>query len=109
MLPACPMAQILTLRGASALSRFRVEKIRTEALRYGMALGQIDTCFWHFVEVNEALLDSEMKVLNQILGESAQTAEPNSAGALFLVVPRFGTISPWSTNWGRLICPVRGT
>jgi phosphoribosylformylglycinamidine synthase len=92
------MAQILTLRGASALSRFRVEKIRIEAHKAGLSLQHVDSCFWHFVELKDALTDPELQVLGQILGEGSHSTEPGSSTAMFLVTPRLGTISPWSSK-----------
>ncbi|MGA7178081.1 MAG: phosphoribosylformylglycinamidine synthase [Thiobacillaceae bacterium] len=92
------MVQILTVRGGSALSEFRLEKIRDEVRRSGVPLGFIVCRFWHFLELGEALTDNESNVLYLVLGERTQTSEPDSPGKMFLVVPRFGTISPWSSK-----------
>ncbi|HBO94574.1 MAG TPA: phosphoribosylformylglycinamidine synthase, partial [Gammaproteobacteria bacterium] len=52
----------------------------------------------HFAEVSEPLTDSESRVLETLLqyGPAVATQEP--VGELILVVPRPGTISPWSSK-----------
>jgi len=52
--------------------------------------------FWHFVECACAPSDAERALLERLLryGEPAPEAE----GELFLVAPRLGTISPWSSK-----------
>ncbi len=92
------MATILTLRGGSALSEFRLAKMRDEAHKSGISLGQIATRFWHFIEVSETLSGAEMEVLNHVLGESGPSSGTDISGSLYLVTPRFGTISPWSSK-----------
>ncbi|HYP68995.1 MAG TPA: phosphoribosylformylglycinamidine synthase [Thiobacillaceae bacterium] len=92
------MAQILTVRGGSALSEFRLAKIRDEARKSGIALERIATCFWHFVELSEPLSGTEASVLNRVLGVGNQTVHEDRPGSMFLVTPRFGTISPWSSK-----------
>ena len=54
--------------------------------------------FAHFAEVSGTLGADEQNVLTRLLkyGPSVPVQEP--AGRLFLVVPRFGTISPWSSK-----------
>ena len=92
------MATILTLRGGSALSEFRLAKMRDEAHKSGISLGQIATRFWHFIEVSETLSGAETEVLNHVLGESGPGSGTDISGSLYLVTPRFGTISPWSSK-----------
>jgi phosphoribosylformylglycinamidine synthase len=92
------MATILTLRGGSALSEFRLAKIRDEARKAGISLGHIATRFWHFVEASETLSDAETGVLNRVLGAGGPSSGPDFSGSLYLVTPRFGTISPWSSK-----------
>ena len=54
--------------------------------------------FAHFAEVAGVLTGEEETVLARLLkyGPSVPVQEP--AGRLFLVLPRFGTISPWSSK-----------
>jgi phosphoribosylformylglycinamidine synthase len=92
------MATILTLRGGPALSEFRLAKIREEARKAGISLGNIAARFWHFVEVREALSNAEMEVLHRVLGADGLNAQPDAPLAAYLVTPRLGTISPWSSK-----------
>jgi phosphoribosylformylglycinamidine synthase len=90
------MADILTLRGAPALSSFRLQRLQ-QALAAGVPGVRIITAeYWHFVATRQPLTDSERRQLSALLEERP---EPNSErGQLFLVTPRIGTISPWSSK-----------
>src|SRR5690606_35270320 len=54
--------------------------------------------FAHFADVNGELTGDEQSVLDRLLkyGPSVPVQEPS--GRLFLTVPRFGTLSPWSSK-----------
>ena len=89
---------MLSLRGAPALSEFRAQKLSEKvSLVIGRSL-QIYAEFMHFVQLDEELTEQQKSTLNQILryGPAIPSQEPN--GQLFLVVPRPGTISPWSSK-----------
>ena len=92
-----PPQQVLTLPGAIALSAFRVEKLLASLPRPLAEAITIDTRFVHFAAIREPLDAREMQVLEKLLtyGTPAQGG-PN--GALLLVLPRFGTVSPWSSK-----------
>ncbi len=92
-----PPQQVLTLPGAVALSPFRIEKLLAalpEAVRLAVA---IDARFVHFVAVSRSLDAHETAVLEKLLtyGSAAKGAPQ---GTLLLVLPRFGTVSPWSSK-----------
>jgi phosphoribosylformylglycinamidine synthase len=89
---------MLSLRGAPALSEFRAQKLSEKvSLVIGRSL-QIYAEFMHFVQLDEELTEQQKSTLGQILryGPAIPSHEPN--GQLFLVVPRPGTISPWSSK-----------
>jgi len=88
-----PSQQVLTLPGAVALSPFRIEKLRA-ALAGAPA---IDTRYMHFVAVSEPLTSDESRVLERLLTYGSRGAQPPQ-GEMFLVIPRFGTVSPWSSK-----------
>ena len=92
-----PLQQVLTLPGAIALSPFRVEKLLA-ALPPEVARGlSIDTRFVHFVALSAPLEVREREVLDRLLTYgNAAAAQPS--GTLRLVLPRFGTVSPWSSK-----------
>ena len=92
-----PLRRVLTLPGATALSPFRVEKLLASLPRALAEAITVDTRFVHFVALAEPLDSAETQVLEKLLtyGTPAQ-GEPG--GALLLVLPRFGTVSPWSSK-----------
>ena len=94
------MLPILTLRGRRALSPFRIAKLRAalDAALPGHGVTGIDTRWWHFVETERALDADEARTLERILTYGPRDAAAESAGRLLLVLPRPGTISPWSTK-----------
>ncbi|ASK33359.1 phosphoribosylformylglycinamidine synthase [Alcanivorax sp. N3-2A] len=90
---------MLILPGSPALSAFRKEKL-LEALPQAEALS---ARFVHFVELSEALDERERQILDGLLeyGPSVDDASPHkesAEGELFVVVPRPGTVSPWSSK-----------
>ena len=91
------MSQLITLRGRSALSAFRRQKLlQTIATRIrGIRL---DAEYWHFVTARDALAETERQRLERVLTYGPRGTPSITGGALMLVVPRLGTISPWSSK-----------
>ncbi|MGE6529134.1 phosphoribosylformylglycinamidine synthase [Pseudomonas sp. NPDC077382] len=89
---------MLILRGAPALSAFRHGKLLAQLTDKVPAVSGLYAEFAHFAEVSGTLGADEQQVLARLLkyGPSVPVQEP--AGRLFLVIPRFGTISPWSSK-----------
>lgn len=89
---------MLILRGAPALSAFRHGKLLAQLTEKVPAVSGLYAEFAHFAEVSDTLGSDEQQVLARLLkyGPSVPVQEPS--GRLFLVVPRFGTISPWSSK-----------
>ncbi|MCP4879352.1 MAG: phosphoribosylformylglycinamidine synthase [Gammaproteobacteria bacterium] len=89
---------MLTLRGAPALSEFRQQKLLAELQAQLPAVSDVYGEFMHFANLSAELTDDEQQVLQSILhyGPSAQVKD--GSGAMLLVVPRMGTISPWSSK-----------
>ena len=52
--------------------------------------------YWHFAATRAALAEAERQQLAVLLEERAD--EAGGSGELFLVTPRMGTISPWSSK-----------
>ena len=95
------MPEVLALRGRSALSPFRVAKLLAAfaALCPRHAIAQLRARYWHFVEIARALSPSERTTLERLLtyGPLGRVDDASNAPS-FVVVPRFGTISPWSSK-----------
>ncbi|REL37451.1 phosphoribosylformylglycinamidine synthase [Thalassotalea euphylliae] len=89
---------IQTLRGAPALSDFRIQKLLTQCAEAGLPVNDIYAEFSHFAHLSVALTTDESEVLAKLLtyGPTIEEHEPN--GTLLLVTPRPGTISPWSSK-----------
>jgi phosphoribosylformylglycinamidine synthase len=89
---------MLELRGAPALSQFRLGKLEQ---RVSDELGrqvEIYAEYVHFADIEQALGSDEQVVLERLLryGPHLEAREPQ--GQLVLVVPRPGTVSPWSSK-----------
>jgi phosphoribosylformylglycinamidine synthase len=89
---------MLILRGAPALSAFRHGKLLEQLTGKVPAVTGLYAEFAHFAEVAGVLSADEQQVLARLLkyGPSVPVQEPS--GRLFLCIPRFGTISPWSSK-----------
>ncbi|OPX56225.1 phosphoribosylformylglycinamidine synthase [Oceanospirillum multiglobuliferum] len=89
---------MLKLRGAPALSAFRIRKLR-QALKTAVpAVQDVNAEFMHFAELTTDLSAEQQAVLDRILRYGPTAEAKESSGVLFLVVPRPGTISPWSSK-----------
>ncbi|BES71911.1 phosphoribosylformylglycinamidine synthase [Marinobacter nanhaiticus D15-8W] len=89
---------MLELRGAPALSLFRSEKLLSQVQALVPAVSSIYAEFMHFVDLPEALSEEDEQILNRLLTYGPTADTQDAEGVLFLVVPRPGTISPWSTK-----------
>ncbi|MDM8347435.1 phosphoribosylformylglycinamidine synthase [Pseudomonas sp. sp1636] len=89
---------MLILRGAPALSAFRHGKLLAQLTSKVPAVTGLYAEFAHFADVVGVLSADEEQVLARLLkyGPSVPVQEPN--GRLLLSIPRFGTISPWSSK-----------
>ena len=90
------MADILFLRGTPAFSAFRLQGLQQKVSAAVPGASLLAADYWHFVSVKAPLGERERAQLAALL-EERQTAA-NEAGELFLVTPRVGTISPWSSK-----------
>ena len=94
---------VLRFRGARALSDFRLAKLVQELKGEQPGVAQLGVRavaaeFWHFVEAAAEPGPDERRLLERLLqyGEPLEGKAP--PGEPFLVVPRIGTISPWSSK-----------
>ena len=94
------MPHLLTLRGRNALSPFRITKLKAAiaAARPGHLIERIGAAYWHFVEVERELNPAEHATLARLLTYGPHDEAADDDGAFMLVVPRPGTISPWSSK-----------
>ncbi len=91
------MPEILKLRGGAAYSVSRLARLVVQARSAAPSLKRLVAEHWFFIELSTSLRADELARLKQLLGIAAQAAaEP--VGALLLVTPHLGTISPWSSK-----------
>jgi len=91
---------MLQLSGTAALSHFRLGKLLDQARRKTPRLTGVSARFVHFVDLDCALDAEQRAVLDRLLAYGAQetaTADEEE-GQQRLVVPRLGTLSPWSSK-----------
>ncbi|HUQ24703.1 MAG TPA: phosphoribosylformylglycinamidine synthase [Burkholderiales bacterium] len=87
---------MLQLRGPRALSEFRLAKLVASLQKIDPGVRSVAAEYRHFIESDGALAAAERSRLERLLAYGI-AAEPAS-GELYLVVPRIGTLSPWSSK-----------
>jgi len=95
---------MLKLRGGNALSSFRLDKLNQVLQTGAPGIAHLHAEYWHFAETERELAAAELSVLEKILtyGPASPIEPPD--GELLLVVPRLGTISPWSSKATDIAC-----
>jgi len=89
---------VLTLQGSAALSEFRREKLFQDLRIRVNRLQAIYAEYVHVAHVQQALDADEQARLQKILVYGPSIQSQRAEGAQLIVVPRIGTISPWSTK-----------
>lgn len=89
---------MLELRGAPALSPFRSRKLHSRIQEMVPDVTHVYAEFMHFVDLDDDLSDSEQAILDRLLTYGPSVEVEAQDGVLFLVVPRPGTLSPWSSK-----------
>ncbi|ABV37723.1 Phosphoribosylformylglycinamidine synthase [Shewanella sediminis HAW-EB3] len=86
------------IRGAPALSAFRVQKLMEACDHASLPVSGIYAEYIHLVDLSESLDESETQQLEKLLtyGPAIEAHAPQ--GSLHFVTPRPGTISPWSSK-----------
>src|SRR6187455_73713 len=91
---------MIELPGALAVSDFRIAKLRPALEKLHPGLGGVTARFVHFVDLERNLDADERALLERLLTYGPREPEdlPRARGSELIVVPRFGTISPWSSK-----------
>jgi len=90
--------RILQFRGARALQEFRLAKLLPQLQSAQAGIRGLAAEFHHFVELASPLAETELRVLERLLRYGAAPLPAQPGETLYLVVPRIGTISPWSSK-----------
>jgi phosphoribosylformylglycinamidine synthase len=85
--------------GSSALSAFRLKKLRValNAAAPNVVIADSRHCYFSALSVRQ-LDEAQASLLDLVLGLDKRAGEPAGEFVRVLVVPRLGTISPWSTK-----------
>lgn len=89
---------MLILPGTSALSEFRIQKLLARIQQQVESVSSLYAEFVHFADVEGELSGQHHQILEQLLTYGPKDDHGEAEGELFLVVPRPGTISPWSSK-----------
>ena len=91
---------MLEIPGAPALSAFRIAKLLDRLNAIEPAVRGLAARFVHFADLERPLAAAERELLGQLLtyGPTLPGDLGAAAGERLLVVPRAGTISPWSSK-----------
>jgi phosphoribosylformylglycinamidine synthase len=91
---------MLEIPGAPALSAFRIAKLIERIKALEPAVTGLAARFMHFADLARPLAAAESARLAQLLtyGPSLPRQADGARGARVLIVPRAGTISPWSSK-----------
>ncbi|HEX6295120.1 MAG TPA: phosphoribosylformylglycinamidine synthase [Burkholderiales bacterium] len=90
------MHHILQLRGPRALSEFRLAKLLAALQKLDPGIRSVGAEYRHFVACESELDAPARKTLDRLLAYGSPP--PEAAGRAWLVVPRLGTLSPWSSK-----------
>ena len=89
---------MLQIRGSQANSNFRIAKLYEQLKTSFPQVTGLNSEYQHFVDTSEEISQQQQIVLTSLLQYGPVVPEVPHSGELILVLPRFGTISPWSTK-----------
>jgi len=89
---------MLTLAGSPAFSSGRLEKRLARVRADNPGVLELTADWMHFVDVREELSAVEQRTLETLLTYGPRAIKRPLSGLVRVVVPRLGTISPWSTK-----------
>ena len=89
---------MLKFPGSAALSTSRIKRLLSELEKLGFSIPSLAARFIHFVDVGDNLSAGELTLLNELLSYGFEESVAETVGYKLLVLPRAGTISPWSSK-----------
>jgi phosphoribosylformylglycinamidine synthase len=91
---------MLILPGSNALSSFRSQRLLNQLQAVLPAIASVQARFIHFVDSASPLSEDDLNRMNGLLtyGEPALPEHAEGVVEEFVVIPRFGTISPWASK-----------
>ncbi len=89
---------MLSLPGSPALSSFRLDKLLSALRARDPAVTAVSARWLHLADLQCALTAETRRILEQLLTYGPHLQSGEELGELILVVPRPGTVSPWSSK-----------
>ena len=89
---------MLIIPGTSALSSFRINRLIAELKKIEPDISTLSAQFIHFVDVTEELDEAQSRLLTELLSYGSHDSISPQQDEKILVLPRAGTISPWSSK-----------
>ena len=89
---------MIILSGASSLSAFRRQKLLANLQHRIPTITSVVAEYVHFAEVDGILSDQDYATLAALMTYGPSEQKGATEGTLLLVLPRPGTISPWSSK-----------
>ncbi|GAB6141690.1 phosphoribosylformylglycinamidine synthase [Methylosoma difficile] len=89
---------MLTIPGCSALSEFRIKILLTKLQAIAPSIQAMTARYEHFVDASAELGAEQQSILQRLLDYGTAYTQPELAGQSLLVIPRAGTLSPWSSK-----------
>ena len=87
-----------TFRGSPALSEFRIHGLMQKFQQQQLPVKSVYAEYVHFVALNATLSAEQETKLKALLHYGPTLAEHEAKGESFIVIPRVGTISSWSSK-----------
>jgi len=84
---------LIILQGQPALSEFRKNKLCSN-----LCASEIQAHYLYIVEVTSTWRDDDKSKLDQLLGFQTKALNTTPQDGTYIVTPRIGTISPWSSK-----------
>ena len=86
--------------GQSAHSAFRLDKLSTAISAFAPSINSVVTRHCYFIDMQAKLSDKRSALLDRLLNLDERAGEPKNIAKAqrLLVIPRLGTISPWSSK-----------
>ena len=89
---------MIILSGAPSLSAFRRRKLLANLQQAVPSVTAVTAEYMHFAEASQPLSESDSATLEALMTYGPSEEKQSNEGSLLLVVPRPGTISPWSSK-----------
>ena len=89
---------MLLLRGGPAATPFKLQRQLQSVQKIAPQVGAIESHWIYFVELSGVLESDQIGVLRSLLSVEAALSQSYKFDEEFVVSPRIGTISPWSSK-----------